>query len=214
MFKLVYQAFIIFSISTTYIIFRFAYILKSKNTSFIKKLFLLPYSIVGLYSLLLVGTYSYFAVFSYYNNLQNYKGLNGINYLSSTYPTDAPAISWIQNNIKGQPVVLEAQGDSYTDYARISANTGLPTVLGWPVHEWLWRGTYSIVPPRTTDIQTMYETRSTQTFLDLAKKYNIRYVFVGQLEKTKYINLYEEKFQTAGKLVFRKGITSIYSLNL
>ena len=42
--------------------------------------------------------------------------------------------------IEGQPVVLEANGDSYSDYERVSAMTGLPTVLGWYVHEWLWRG--------------------------------------------------------------------------
>ena len=35
--------------------------------------------------------------------------------------------------------VLEANGDSYSGYERVSAMTGLPTVLGWYVHEWLWR---------------------------------------------------------------------------
>lgn len=30
--------------------------------------------------------------------------------------------------------MLEANGDSYSDYERVSAMTGLPTVLGWYVH--------------------------------------------------------------------------------
>jgi len=52
---------------------------------------------------------------------------------------------------------LEAQGDSYTDYERISAFTGLPTVAGWWVHQWLWRGSADVVGKRIPDIQTIYE---------------------------------------------------------
>lgn len=48
------------------------------------------------------------------------------------------AYIWLNKNVKGQPVVLEACGDSYQNYDnRVSAMTGLPTVLGWYVHEWL-----------------------------------------------------------------------------
>ena len=48
--------------------------------------------------------------------------------------------AWLNDNVNGQPVVLEASGDSYKDYDnRVSAMTGLSTVLGWYVHEWLWR---------------------------------------------------------------------------
>jgi len=60
---------------------------------------------------------------------------------------------WINKNIKGQPTILEAQGDSYTDYGRVSVNTGLPTVMGWTVHEWFWRNSYDIVAPRIEDVK-------------------------------------------------------------
>lgn len=212
MFKLVYQAFIMFSLANAYMIFRFFNFFKTQKLGIWKRLLLLPYVFLGLVFLALVCSYPYFAIPSYYGNFTTYHGLNGITYLAKSYPTDAAAVAWINQNIPGQPVILEAQGDSYTEYARISSNTGLPTVLGWPVHEWLWRGTYDIVPPRSNDIQTMYETHDITTFKNLAKKYNVQYVFVGQLERTKYPNLDETKFQEVGKVVFHSGITTIYQL--
>ena len=128
--------------------------------------------------------------------------------------------------MKDQPVILEAQGDSYTDYARVSANTGLPTVLGWTVHEWLWRGSYGLpdgqnadplkiykVPaPRITEVQTLYETTDITEAKLLLNKYHVQYVFIGNLEYEKYPKLEESKFAQLGKIVFQKGKTKIYKL--
>lgn len=71
--------------------------------------------------------------------VSEYQGLDATTFLEQDFPQDASAIRWLKQNIKGSPVVLEANGDSYTGYERVSASTGLPTVLGWYVHEWLWR---------------------------------------------------------------------------
>ncbi len=213
MFKLVYQAFILFSLANAYMIFRFVRFFSSSTLSPWRKIVLLPYLSVGIIFLALVSIYPYFGINSYYGNLTTYKGLNGTKYLATSYPSDALGIAWLNRYVAGQPVVLEAQGDSYTEYARVSANTGLPTVLGWPVHEWLWRGTYDIVPPRSTDIQTMYTTASAATCMSLAKKYHVQYVFVGQLERQKYSLLNEAKFQILGKVVFHQGVTTIYQLS-
>lgn len=119
----------------------------------------------------------------------------------------------INQNIKGQPVIAEAQGDSYTDFARISANTGLPTILGWTVHEWLWRGTYDIPAPRITDVQNIYVLNDLKTTQDLLKKYKTQYVYVGDMERQKYPDLNEEKFKKLGKVVYQKGNTRIYKIN-
>jgi uncharacterized membrane protein len=110
-------------------------------------------------------------------------------------------------------VILEASGDSYTDYARISANTGLPTVIGWSVHEWLWRGTYDIVAPRIADVQTLYTTKDLSAAKSLMRKYNISYVVVSSLERQKYPNLNEQTFSKLGKIVFRSGDTRLYRIN-
>lgn len=206
MFKLVYQSFLMLSIASGYSIIRLF-----SQTTLREKLFLLPYIILGSIFLTVVSIYPYFAVSSYYDSLRTYHGLNGITYLNTSYPTDAPAITWLNVHVSGQPVILEAQGDSYTDYARISANTGLPTVLGWPVHEWLWRGTYDVASPRIADIQTLYESTDISITENLLRKYRVSYVFLGELERKKY-KLDETKWDSLGKVIYQNGTTKIYQL--
>ena len=72
--------------------------------------------------------------------------------MEAVFPEDVSAIRWLNENVEGTPVVLEANGDSYSDYERVSAMTGLPTVLGWYVHEWLWRGNTDDLNQRAADI--------------------------------------------------------------
>ena len=200
MFKLGYQAFMMLSLVSS---FSIAYLFHKG-----RRIIWLPITFI-LLALILI--YPYFAVSSYFNNLKTYQGLNGLKYMKTTYPDDLEAINWIQKTIKNQPVMLEAQGDSYTDYGRISANTGLPTPLGWTVHEWLWRGSYSFPESRLADIKNLYEGDINQT-RTLIQKYKIKYVFIGTLERTKYPNINEDKFGNLGTKVYQKGTVSIYQL--
>ena len=206
MFKLVYQAFMMLSFVSGYIIMR---VLNTKR-NFARFLFL----IFTLLLLILVFVYPYFAIKSYYGDLKNYTGLDGIVYLKTRYPQDYVAINWMNTNISGRPVIVEAQGDSYTDYERVSANTGLPTILGWTVHEWLWRGTYDIPAPRIGEVKDIYENTDLNKTRKLLKKYNVEYVYVGGLEHQKYPNLIESKFEKLGKVVFQQGTTKLYKLNI
>jgi uncharacterized membrane protein len=209
MFKLVYEAFILLSLSSGYILVKLISGIKRKRI-------LIPFSLVSLMLLSLVLIlYPVFAINSYYNNLQTKnKSLDGITYLSTLYPNDYKLINWLNANIPGQPVILEASGDSYTDYARISANTGLPTVIGWSVHEWLWRGTYDIVAPRIADVQTLYTTQNLSVAKSLLKKYNVSYVVVSELEREKYPNLNEQTFAKLGKIIFESGQTRLYKITI
>ena len=210
MFKLVYQSFMMLSLASGYIIVR----LFLNHKSLILNLnWRLAYWIIGFIGLLLVFMYPYFAVNSYFGDLKKYSGLNGINYLKPLYPNDYEAILWINKNIKGQRVILEAQGDSYTDYARVSTNTGLPTVLGWTVHEWLWRGTYDIPSPRIEEVAKMYESKDVKETKQLLIKYNVSLVFIGDLERQKYLNLNQSKFKSLGKIVYQKGNTKIFQID-
>jgi uncharacterized membrane protein len=206
MFKLVYQAFMLLSISSSYILFKLLFGIKNK---IIKLIFFVIVVILSFFILI----YPVFAITSYYRNLKTYDSLDGLKYLNKTYPEDYKLITWINENIKNQPVILEANGDSYTEYARISANTGLPTVIGWPVHEWLWRGTYDIVAPRIEDVQIIYTSLDLEQTKTLIKKYNIIYVVISTLEKSKYPNLNENKFKSLGKIVYKNDKATLYKIN-
>lgn len=213
MFKLGYEAFMMFSLVSAYSIVDFLRNLRTKfSITKGTSLFWLPVATAGAVTILLVSIYPYFAITSYYGELRTYQGLNGLTYLKTLYPNDYDAISWINVNIQNQPVILEAQGDSYTDYARVSANTGLPTVLGWTVHEWLWRGTYDIPAPRINEVKTLYETNDILLTKQLLNKYKVKYVFVGDLERQKYPGLNQEKFQAMGRLIYQKGNTTIFAI--
>ncbi len=195
MFKLGYDAFILLGIVSGYTIVT----LKKKVFFF----FLMPL-------LFLVSIYPIFSVRSYFNSLRNYEGLDGLAWVAREYPDDYAAMQWFK---KGSPgVIVEADGDSYTDYARFSAFTGLPTIIGWPVHEWLWRGTYDVVAPRREEVRMIYESNDLFGTQQILNKYHVRYVMVGALERTKYTKLAEEKFTVLGQLVFRSAQTVIYQM--
>lgn len=206
MFKLVYQAFIMLTLTSSYSIVFLLTVIKNKLIKVVFSLFCF---------VLLVGVllYPYFAIRSYYSDLKDYKGLDGTAYIKTLHPDDFAAIHFLQENISGQPVILEAQGDSYTNFGRISSNTGLPTILGWTVHEWLWRGSYDIPAPRISEIATMYEGKLSDA-LPLFKKYSVELVVIGNEERQKY-KISEEKFRTLGKVIFTgpNKNTVIYKIN-
>jgi len=206
MFKLVYEAFIMLSICSSFVLVKLISSIKRKKI-------LIPFFVIAIFLLSLVLVYPVFAINSYYRDLKTYQSLDGTAYLASLYPGDYKLINWINKNIKGQPVILEANGDSYTDYARISANTGLPTVIGWPVHEWLWRGTYDIVAPRIADVQILYTTQDVSIAKSLIKEYDISYVVVSELERQKYPNLNEQTFTKLGKPIYQNGEAGLYKIN-
>ncbi|MCL5090981.1 MAG: DUF2298 domain-containing protein, partial [Patescibacteria group bacterium] len=206
MFKLTYQSFMMFSITIGYIIIR---VLSSLKKGVTKKVFFILYFLI--FTLLMV--YPYYSIPGYYGNLNatNYKGLYGLSFIKKLYPDDYQTILWL-NRLPGQPKILEAAGDSYTDFERFSMATGLPTIEGWLVHEWLWRGSYDEPGKRNTEVQTIYETKDAQTAQEILKKYQIKYVIIGEMERQKYPNFHSSKFSQIGKKVFESGKTAVFEL--
>jgi len=203
MFKLTYQAFIMYSITIGYIIVR---VFNSPKRGILKfSLFTVHCSLLTVLML-----YPFFSIKSYYG-LKTYRGLYGLQFLERLYPDNHQAILWLKQNVSGQPVILEAAGDSYTDYNQISMATGLPTVEGWLVHEWLWRGSFDEPGKRASEVQQIYEGDST-TAKNLLKKYQVQYLIVSQLEWEKYPSLNETKFASLGQLVFSSGSTKVFKI--
>jgi len=207
MFKLGYQAFIMMGIASTFTFFQIK--LLSKKLAIIG-------TVIFSFFFFFIAIYPFFSIPSYYGTLQKPVELDGAKWLSTYFPEDLEIINYFNREVTNQPIILEAQGDSYTDYERISAYTGLPTVAGWWVHEWLWRGSADVVGKRIPDIVNMYESRDINLTKSLLKKYRVQYIIVSKMEKTKYPKLYESKFTQIGKQIFKTtdGSGAIYQLNI
>ncbi len=210
MFKLGYQAFVILGIASAYTLFRLKLFSRLKHSFSFLAIFLFVIS----FSLIMIYPFTSFP--SYYGSLDKTPEFDGSVWVSKEFPEDKAIIDFLNKNIKKQPVILEAQGDSYTDYGRISAYTGLPTVGGWLVHEWLWRGSSDVVGKRSPDISSIYESLDIAETKKLLKKYLVQFVIVSRLEKEKYKKLNEKKFEEIGKKIFvspnKKG--AVYQVNL
>ena len=124
--------------------------------------------------------------------------LDGSAYLASSMPDDYQAIQFITRLDQG--VVAEAVGGQYSEYARVATFTGMSTVLGWPGHEGQWRD-YSLQGSRQQDIETLYATPDWATAQAIIQRYDIRYIYVGNLERSTY-RVNEEKFNLFLKRIF------------
>ena len=212
MFKMGYQAFMIMGIASTFVLYRIR--LWESKARFGMVFILLPFVI-------LVGIYPFLAFPSYYGKLndpatfQSLPNLDGLRWLENTHPQDYEMINYINRFVPGQQVIVEAQGDSYTDYNRISAYTGNPTIAGWWVHQWLWRGSSDVVGKRIPDIEALYQSEDVEETRRIIKKYDVQYVVVSKMEREKYTRLNEDKFALLGTQVFRSsdGFGALYKVN-
>ncbi len=145
------------------------------------------------------------------NHFSRQPTLDGSAYLRNRYPADREGIEWLRNNAKGNSVVLEATGGAYSDFARVSTFSGIPTVLGWGGHEQQWRGNYDEPGKRIPDIEALYGSGDIELTRTLIEKYNITFVFVGTLERKKYASNNLKKFSHFMETVFEHpGGVSIY----
>ncbi|MFH1523870.1 MAG: DUF2298 domain-containing protein [Chloroflexota bacterium] len=154
--------------------------------------------------------------------------LDGAQLFQRQYPDDAAAARWLSTAPAG--VIAEVVSkNAYSDYGRMAAYSGQPTVLGWWWHEYQWRGSVSEqVSPiqdlscrasysydsrrmRSDDISCLYETSSWDEAAEIIAQYNIRYVVVGTLERRDY-RVNELKFQQHLTTVFQQEQVVVYEL--
>ena len=168
------------------------------------------FSIVPVIVLIVGLTYPALSIFNKTNNFNPPFGftLDDFDRVQRENPDEAAAIQWLQSAPDG--VVAEAVGNAYSNYARISIYTGLPTVLGWGNHEGQWRD-QSLQGSRQQDIETLYSTSDWATAQDIINRYNIRYVYVGDLERSSY-RVIEDKFNSFLKPAFQQGNVTVYEV--
>jgi YYY domain-containing protein len=201
-FKFYYQAWIVLSLASAY----GTVVLLRKLRGVANGIF----SVIVVFVLLIGLTYPVLGVLTKTNNFKPSSGftLNDFDRVQRETPDEAAAMLWLRSAPDG--IEAEAVGGAYSAYARVSIYTGLPTVLGWGNHEGQWRD-YSLQGSREQDIAALYTTPDWNTAHDIIARYNIRYIYIGNLERSTY-RVNEEKFKTFLKPVFQQGIVTIYEV--
>ena len=210
MFKLTYNSSILFSITTSYILIKQL----SKDTKIWNTI------------IICIIMFVYLTTFGYGLNAINYatKGFigetydikaNAEKYIANKLPDDYKAIQWIKQNINRDDVILELPGGSFNDYSIISVFTANPTVLGWHGHEWVWRAKPDYSAPdeeqeRWNAIYYMYKTATKEQLKDYIEKYNISYIYIGNVEFQEIENVNLEALLSMGEIVYEQ--TENYTL--
>jgi uncharacterized membrane protein len=146
------------------------------------------------------------------NGLDNPQTLDGLAFARSSNPSEYEAIRWLNENVEGTPVILEAVGAPYSEGGRVSARTGLPTVLQWYMHEKGYRGSDKPLEGREGDVAQAYVTTSVDEARAILEKYAIEYVYVGRLEREQYGEAGLAKFGQFMKLAFENAEVTIYRM--
>ncbi|KAA3643129.1 MAG: hypothetical protein DWQ07_21670 [Chloroflexi bacterium] len=121
--------------------------------------------------------------------------------------TDLDAAVWLRDAPRG--VVVESVGGSYSSHGRIATHSGNPTLLGWDFHQIQWGRDGGIVNTRRSDVQLLYSTPNWDEALRILIQYDIRYVYLGPLERSTYA-VHEAKFQQNLTPVFQQDQVTIY----
>lgn len=211
MFKLTYQAFMLFGMIMSYAIVRFIAVGEKISQRVI--------GIVCLFFLLWTCNYLDEALNAYTGDMSKpfeetrdhyARTLNSYNTISKTNaltPAEEEAIFWVLDNTEGTDVILQMGTTSYSSFASISAWTGRPTVCGWAYHEWLWRNGGTLEFPdcvrerlyfdgTESDVITIYTSDDEQKVRELIEKYDIKYIFVAQTETVNGMDSGSEKTKT------------------
>ncbi|MFH1445996.1 MAG: DUF2298 domain-containing protein, partial [Chloroflexota bacterium] len=180
----------------------------------IRKKWLWALRIVIIWTISLGLVYPIIALWNKTGGFNPYGGftLDGTAYYRIVSSDQMDAVDWLKEAPLG--VMVEAvspTGGSYTGYARVSTLSGMPTVLGWIGHVLQWRGGGEEMGTRQADIEILYSTSSWTDAKLIIDKYNIRYIYIGDLERSTYL-INEEKFQMQLQAVFINSNAIIYEV--
>jgi uncharacterized membrane protein len=145
-------------------------------------------AIVSVLAIFAGVSYPVVATNQWTDHFGNWQGLDGLAYAIPEEADDVAAIRWLGQHAQPGDVVLEAAGCAYRPfnrlpYNRVSAFTGVPTVIGWgDNHQRQWRsgepGLLETIPQRQDDVAAMYANPQSP----LIQSYGVDWLFIGDYE--------------------------------
>jgi uncharacterized membrane protein len=139
--------------------------------------------------------------------------LDGAAWMRRDLPADYAAIQRLREVVPGQPVIAEAVGGAYTQFARVSAYTGFKAVVGWGNHESQWRKEWP--SQQEHDVDELFNTLDLGRARQILDQYQVEYVVVGQKEREKYgsNSAALDKFAQLGAVAVNEQGTVVYRVN-
>jgi YYY domain-containing protein len=166
-------------------------------------------------------------------NLTLPRSLDGVAYMASDSPTafadctkvgggsnsgDDAAIRWLNAHVDGSAVIVEAPGAEYSHCSRISAFTGLPTVMGWSGHEAQWRVNWLAQPgheatlnERLEAVNQIYTNPDQSAVMGLLQRYHVRLLYVGDAERQTYAGVDLDRYARFLTVVYQHADVTIYA---
>ncbi|MBT7079582.1 MAG: hypothetical protein HN926_09515 [Chloroflexi bacterium] len=211
MFKFYYQAWIVLSVVGGY----GTYVWLKHHSIFVGRKKLLSRTAFALVSVVALSSVYFPVAAAVAKTTSSGLGpnLDSLSYMESRDIDELNLINDLRKISDSHDVLVEAVGDSYSEYSRISGSSGVPTVIGWVFHERQWRGTDELFADREDDIRTIYTTRDSGKLKALIDKYGITMVVVGPRERSTYGNIVTGMFDTLGDRVIEHGLYTVFSIN-
>lgn len=210
MFKLTFEAFILLGICSGCIVSEFIKQSKNSEDAFKKHIYFRR-TVISVILLVLAMGYCPMALRMWFRDGDNssYISMDAAYTIKSEMSSQMDAINELEeiaskDGLK-QPVVLVADGDSYTRNCVIPALTGFPTVLGWHTHEWLWHNSREFYDDRRQDVEDIYIGTDPVNTYELLKKYDVDYIYIGPDEYEKYEDIQSDLLETLGETVYSRA---------
>lgn len=168
-----------------------------------------------------------FTVLGTLNRTQNFKVLpdlvpmlSGSNHLKYFHSSEYYSIDWLKNNaIKGS-IILESCIPDEPYSGRISSYSGLSNIINWPNKQRIAydKSMQDEITKRVNDVNTIYSEPDKSKIVELIKKYDIKYIYIGEQEVKLYPEASLKGFNTIGNEVYKKSespekYSVIYKIN-
>ena len=128
-------------------------------------------------------------------------------------PGETAAAAFLRGLPAGS-VMVEGIGEAYTDGARMSCASGVPTVLGWWNHESVWRGgaITDELNRRQDRVNRLFRCGDPQAVRTIAAELGAGYLVVGNVERRLYPPAGLAAVAQAGRVVFRSGVCLVVAV--
>ena len=182
MFKLTYQAFILFGIVAGIAVGVF--LNKGKLTAILGCIYFGIALLLGGY--IINASTNWFGKTDVILDASLRTGISCVDFIDYDYSELSNVISIINSDERKELIILEEAGDSYSPGNQVSIFTGTSDVVGWGVHERVWRNDSIDVKVRQDDVFYFFSWGDETLCREIVDKYKVNYVYVSPKVLEKY----------------------------